>query len=80
MIYSLLGMFMGFQMMQLLKNPPAIAGDARDFGLIPGSGSSSGIRNGNPFWYSCLENSMDRVGCIYYRICFRKQCMLYAPN
>ena len=34
--------------------------DARDMGLIPGSGSPPGGRNGNPFWYSCLENSMDR--------------------
>ena len=30
-----------------------------DLGLIPGSGSSPGERNGNPFQYSCLENPMD---------------------
>ena len=35
-----------------VKNPPPKAGDARDTGLIPGSGR-------NPFQYSCLENSMD---------------------
>ena len=29
-------------------------------GSIPGSERSSGVRNGNPFQYSCLENSMDR--------------------
>ena len=29
-------------------------------GLIPGSGRSPGEKNGNPFWYSCLENSMER--------------------
>ena len=28
--------------------------------LIPGLGRSSGVRNGNPLQYSCLENSMDR--------------------
>ena len=28
--------------------------------LIPGSGRSSGIGNGNPLQYSCLENYMDR--------------------
>ena len=28
-------------------------------GLIPESGRSSGEGNGNPFHYSCLENSMD---------------------
>ena len=33
---------------------------AGDQGLIPGSGRSLGEGNGNPFQYSCLENSMDR--------------------
>ena len=31
-----------------------------DPGLIPGLGRSPGEGNGNPLWYSCLENSMDR--------------------
>ena len=31
-----------------------------DLGLIPRSGRSPGERNGTPFQYSCLENSMDR--------------------
>ena len=31
-----------------------------DPGLIPGLGRPSGIGNGNPLQYSCLENSMDR--------------------
>ena len=38
---------------QLVKNLPAIQ---EDQGSIPGSGRSSGERNGNPFQYSCLEN------------------------
>ena len=29
-------------------------------GSIPGLGRSPGEGNGNPFQYSCLENSMDR--------------------
>ena len=33
---------------------------AGDLSLIPGSGRSHGEGNGNPLWYSCLENSMDR--------------------
>ena len=41
----------------MLKNLPANAGDV---GLIPGSGGSPGVGNGNPLQYSCLENSMDR--------------------
>ena len=33
---------------------------AGDPDSIPGSGRSPGEENGNPFQYSCLENSMDR--------------------
>ena len=44
----------------MVKNPPANAGDARDAGLIPGSGRSLGGGNGNSLQYSCLENSMGR--------------------
>ena len=46
----------------VVKNLPASAGDASDVGLIPGSGRSPRVGNGNPFQYSCLENSMDRGG------------------
>ena len=38
----------------------ASACNAGDLGLIPGSGRCPGEGNGNPFQYSCLENSMDR--------------------
>ena len=31
--------------------------NARDLGSIPGLGRSPGEGNGNPFQYSCLENS-----------------------
>ena len=48
------------QMVPVVKNPPASAGDVRDVGLIPGLGRSPGIGNGNPLWYSCLENPMNR--------------------
>ena len=44
----------------MVKNPLASSGDARDKGLIPGSGRSSGERHGNPPQYSCLENPMDK--------------------
>ena len=43
----------------MIKNLPANAGDARDGGLISGS-RPSGVENGNPLQYSCLENSMER--------------------
>ena len=44
----------------VVKKLSANAGDVRDVGLIPGSGRSPGVGNGNPLQYSCLENSMDR--------------------
>ena len=46
--------------MALVKNSPAIAGDAGEVGSIPESGRSPGEGNGNLFQYSCLENAMDR--------------------
>ena len=55
--------------MTILKAPKGFSGgsdgkesacNAGDLGLIPGSGRSPREENGNPFWYSCLENSMDR--------------------
>ena len=45
---------MAFLVAQLVKNSPAKGRDTGEAGLIPWSG-----RNGNPFQYSCLENSMD---------------------
>ena len=47
---------MGFPSDSVIKNLPANAGDARDMGLIPGSGRSPGGGNGNPLQYSCLGN------------------------
>ena len=47
----------------MVKNLPADAGDARDVGLIPGSGRFPGEGNGNPLLYSCLANPMDRGAC-----------------
>ena len=44
----------------VVKNSSASAGDARDTGLIPGSGRFPGGRNVNPLQYSCLENPSGR--------------------
>ena len=44
----------------VVKNQPANTGDAGGVGSIPGWGRSPGGGNGNPFQYSCLENSMGR--------------------
>ena len=40
----------------VVKNPPAIAGDAGDAGSVPGLGQSPGGGRGNPLQYSCLED------------------------
>ena len=52
--------FGGFPGGAAVKNPPANTGDARNVGLIPGSGRSPGECNDNPLQYSYQENSMDR--------------------
>ena len=44
------------QVVLVIKNLPANAGDIRDVGSIPGSGRSPGGGHGNPLQYSCLEN------------------------
>ena len=51
---------LGFPCGSLVKNPPVIAGDARDVGSIHGLGRYPGEGDDNPFWYSCLENPTDR--------------------
>ena len=48
------------QMALLIKNLPANAGDARNSGLIPGSGRSPRVGNGTPLQYPHLENSLGR--------------------
>ena len=50
-------------MMLVVKNPPVNARDPRDTHLIPGSGRSPGVGNGNPLQYSCLENPVTRRAC-----------------
>ena len=48
------------QVVLVVKNQPANAGDIRGVGLIPASGRSPGGGNSNLLSYSCLENPMDR--------------------
>ena len=44
----------------VVRNLPANARDAKDLGLIPGSGRSLGGGHGNLLQHSCLENHMDK--------------------
>ena len=48
------------QVVLVVKNPPAMAGDRRGVGSIPGLRRSPGGGYGNPLQYFCLENPMDR--------------------
>ena len=48
------------QVVLVVKNLPASAGDLKDAGSTPRSGRSAGGEHSNPLQYSCLENPMDR--------------------
>ena len=48
------------QVALVMKNSPAIVGEIRDEGSIPGLGRSPEGGNGNPLQYSCLGNPTDR--------------------
>ena len=45
--YLTTGMAQASQVVLVVKNPPANSGDAKDEGLIPGSGRSPGVGNSN---------------------------------
>ena len=47
------------QVVLMIKNLLANAGDLRNVGSIPGSGRSPGGGHGNPLQYSCLKSPMD---------------------
>ena len=46
------------QVVLVVKNLPANAGDIKDMGSIPGSERFPGGGHGSPLQYSCLENSL----------------------
>ena len=46
-----------FQVVLVVKNPPAKTGDT---GSMPGSGRSPGEGNGNPFLHTCLKSHGQR--------------------
>ena len=48
------------QVVQMVKNPPANAGDTGNIDSIPELGRAPGVGNDNPLQYSCLENFTDR--------------------
>ena len=48
------------QVVLVVKNLPAAAGELGDVGPSPGWGRSPGGGSDNPFQYSCLELPMDK--------------------
>ena len=64
---------LGFPGGTVAKMPPANAGDTGDTGLIPGSGRSPTVGNGDQLQYSCLEQSMDRRSLVSYSPWGRKE-------
>ena len=58
--------YQGSQVVPVIKNPPANAGDVRNVGLIPRSGRSPGGGHGNSLQYSCLENPQGERSLVSY--------------
>ena len=56
------------QVVLVVKNLPANAGDVRDVGLIPELGRSPGEGNGNPPQYSCPEKPHGLRSLVGYRL------------
>ena len=54
------------QVVLVVKNPPAKAGDARDAGSTPGPGRSPGGGLSSPLQYSCLENPHGQRNLVGY--------------
>ena len=62
-IYTSTHTCMGFPGGSVVRNPPASAGDAGHARSIRGLGRSPGGGNGNPLWYFCVGNPMNRGAC-----------------
>ena len=56
-LYWVITLMLASQVVLVVKNPPATAGDVSS---ISGSGRSPGVGNGNSLQDSCLGNSRDR--------------------
>ena len=54
------------QVVLVVKNPLANAGDVRDAGSIAGSGRSPGEEDGNTLQYSCLEKPHGQKSLVGY--------------
>ena len=66
-------MLKGFPGGSVGKETACNAGDARDMGLIPELGRSSGREHGNSLQYSCLENPHGQRILVGYRLWGHKE-------
>ena len=57
---------MASEVVLVVKNLPANAGNLRNVDLIPGSGRSTGGGHGNPLHYSCLKNPHGQRSLVGY--------------
>ena len=60
LLFMVIGLPGASQVLLVVKNPPANAGDVGDVCSISGLGRSPGKGNGNPLQCSCLGSPMDR--------------------
>ena len=51
----------GLPGLSVVKESTCNAENAGEMGSVPGSGRYPGGGNGNPFQYSCWDNSVDRI-------------------
>ena len=56
------------QVVLVVKSQPASTADITVAGLISGSGRPPGGERGNPLYYSCLENPMDRRAVLLTKV------------
>ena len=61
------------QVAPVVKNPSRNVDDTREVSSIPGSGRSSGVGNGTPLQYSCLENLHGQRSLVGYSPWGRKK-------
>ena len=65
-LYKAMVVIRASQVVLVVKNPLASAGDVRDAGSIAGSGRSPGEEDGNTLQYSCLEKRHGQKSLVGY--------------
>ena len=83
-IYKYIHITQAYQVVLVVKKPPANAGDISDANSIPVLGRSPGGGHANPLEHSCLENAHEQrsLSATVYRVTksqtFLKELSMYA--